>query len=52
MEDVQVNKTRDFVKAHEGDNKLDKGLELNESMTIETSGKDEYENKIKNIGGR
>ena len=51
MEEVK-NKTRDFVKAHEGDNKLDKSTELNETMTIAPSGKDEYENKIKNIGGR
>ena len=52
MEEVKNNKTRDFVNAHEGDNKLDKGVELNETMTIAPSGKDEYENKIKNIGGR
>lgn len=48
----KINNTRDTVKAHEGDNKLDKSTELNESMTIAPSGKDEYENKIKNIGGR
>lgn len=48
----KINNTRELVKTHEGDNKLDKSTELNETMTIAPSGQDEYENKIKNIGGR
>ena len=34
-----------------GDNKLDKSGELNESMTIAPSGKDEYTRTIHNVKG-
>lgn len=34
-----------------GDEKLDKSNELNESMSIATASKDEYESKIHNVGG-
>ena len=33
------------------DTKLDKSNELNESMTIDPSGRDEYTNTIHNVGG-
>lgn len=48
----KINNTREVVKTHEGDNKLDKSSELNDTMTIIATGKDEYENTIKNIGGK
>lgn len=45
------NSTRSMMKSHYGDNKLDKGKELNESMTIRNTSADEYTRKIHNIGG-
>lgn len=42
---------RSFTHANMGDNKLDKSVELNESMTIANSAQDEYTRKIFNIGG-
>lgn len=48
---MEENKTKDFMKSHYNDEKMDKSNELNESMTIKNNGADEYTNKIHNIGG-
>lgn len=42
---------RSTVKSDFGDQKLDKSKELNESMTINESSRDEYEKKIHSLGG-
>ena len=47
----QKNETKSMMKGSYQDNKLDKSNELNESMTINESSRDEYENKLHNIGG-
>ena len=39
----QTNETRSMMKGSYQDNKLDKSNELNESMTIKETSKDEYE---------
>jgi len=46
-----TNETRSFMKSDQGDVKLDKSNELNESMTIAETDADEYENTINSIGG-
>ena len=40
----QKNETRSMMKGSYNDNRLDKSKELNESMTINESSRDEYEN--------
>ena len=47
----QKNETRSFMKGSYQDNKLDKSSELNDSMTINESSRDEYEQKLHNLGG-
>lgn len=47
----QKNDTRSFMKSNTGDNKVDKSNELNDSMTINQSSRDEYESTLHNIGG-
>ena len=47
----QKNETRSFMKCTYQDNKLDKSSELNDSMTINESSRDEYEQKLHNLGG-
>lgn len=47
----QKNETRSFMKGTYQDNKLDKSSELNDSMTINESSRDEYEQKLHNLGG-
>ena len=47
----QKNETRSFMKGSYEDNKLDKSSELNDSMTINESSRDEYEQKLHNLGG-
>ena len=47
----QKNQTRSFMKGTYQDNKLDKSSELNDSMTINESSRDEYEQKLHNLGG-
>lgn len=39
------------MKSHFGDIKLDKSKELNDTMTINESSRDEYEKTIHSIGG-
>ena len=47
----QTNDTRSMMKGSYQDNKLDKSNELNESMTINESSRDEFENTLHNLGG-
>ena len=47
----QKNETRSFMKGTYQDNKLDKSSELNDSMTINESSRDEYEQKLHDLGG-
>ena len=47
----QKNETRSFMKGTYQDHKLDKSSELNDSMTINESSRDEYEQKLHNLGG-
>lgn len=47
----QKNNTRSFMKGTYNDNKLDKSSELNESMSIDEKSRDEYEQKLHNLGG-
>ena len=47
----QKNETRSMMKSSFNDLKLNKSNELNESMTINESSRDEYEKTLHNIGG-
>ena len=47
----QKNTTRSMMKGSYEDHKLDKSSELNDSMTINESSRDEYEQKLHNLGG-
>ena len=47
----QKNNTRSFMKGTYQDNKLDKSSELNDSMSIDERSRDEYEQKLHNLGG-
>ena len=47
----QKNETRSFMKGTYQDNKLDKSSELNDSMSIDEKSRDEYEQKLHNLGG-
>ena len=47
----QTNETRSMMKGSYQDNKLDKSNELNESMTIKETSKDEYEQTLHTLGG-
>lgn len=48
----EQNTTRDFMKSHYNDEKLDKSTELNARMTIKETPKDEYESTLHNLGGK
>lgn len=48
---MENKKMRDFMHSNYGDEKANKSVELNESMTITDSKQDEYTRTIKNIGG-
>ena len=47
----QKNQTRSFMKGSYEDHKLDKSNELNETMTINESSRDEYEQQLHSLGG-
>ena len=47
----QKNETRSMMKDTYNDHRLDKSNELNESMTIQTTERDSYEQKIHSLGG-
>ncbi|MDN6160965.1 MAG: hypothetical protein L0K90_01885 [Staphylococcus equorum] len=47
----EKNDTRSMMKGNYSDKRLDKSNELNESMTLNQSSRDEYTNKIHNLGG-
>ena len=47
----QKNETRSFMKGSYNDHKLDKSSELNDSMSIDEKSRDEYEQKLHNLGG-
>lgn len=46
---AEPNSTRGFVVDHFGDQKLDKRVELNESMSISGRGADQYEQQLHNV---
>lgn len=47
----QTNETRSMMKSNYNDTKMDKSNELNDSMTINESSRDEYESTLHTIGG-
>lgn len=47
----QKNENRGFMKGSYNDTRLDKSKELNDSMTINESSRDEYESKLHSLGG-
>lgn len=49
---AQENTATSKMKSHYNDGKLDKSKELNDSMTISESGRDEYEKTIRSLGGK
>ena len=49
---AENNTTRSFMISDYGDNKADKNKELNESMSISPSSRDEYTNAVHNAGGK
>ena len=52
MKDLeQNNETRSMMKTSFNDQKLDKSNELNDSMTLNESSRDEYEKTLHNLGG-
>ena len=51
MVEEQKNTMHDMMKSSYGSEKADKSNELNANMSITNQGKDEYENKIHNVGG-
>lgn len=52
MKDLEIENTnRRMMKSSYGDTKADKSNELNESMTLSNSSRDEYESKIHSLGG-
>lgn len=48
---LNINAPRDFLPDSFGDNKINKSMELNSSMSIAAEGADEYEQRIRNLGG-
>ena len=52
MNDLEAkNDTRSMMKGSYQDSKLDKSNELNDSMTINESSRDEYESTLHTLGG-
>ena len=51
MTEEQKNTMQDMMKSSYGSEKADKSNELNSNMSITHQGRDEYENKIHNVGG-
>lgn len=52
MHDLEAtNETRSMMKGSYNDTRLDKEVELNDSMTINESSRDEYEQTLHNLGG-
>jgi len=47
----QTNETRSMMKSNYGELKADKSKELNDTMTINESSRDEYAKTLHNIGG-
>lgn len=47
----QKNENRSMMKGSYNDSRLDKSKELNSSMTINESSRDEYESKLHSLGG-
>lgn len=48
----QTNEPKTFLEPTYGDEKANKVSELNDSMSIKDNGKDEYEQKLHNLGGK
>lgn len=46
------NENRSMMNDTYGESKLDKSIELNETMSISESSQDEYTTTIKTIGGK
>lgn len=52
MEEIlQVHELKSFTKGAGNDIKFDKTPQLTPEMSIDPSSRDEYENKIHNVGG-
>lgn len=49
---LQSHELKDFTKGAKTDVKLDKTPQLTPEMSIDPSSRDEYENKIHNVGGQ
>lgn len=49
---AQENTATSKMKSDYGDSKLDKSKELNETMTISESSRDQYEKTIHSLGGK
>lgn len=47
----EKNESRSMVNTSYGENRLDKSKELNETMTINESSRDEYTETLHNLGG-
>ena len=47
----QKNENRSMMPGSYNDSRLDKSKELNSSMTINESSRDEYESKLHSLGG-
>lgn len=47
----QTNEPREMMTTSFGENKLDKSMELNDSMTIKETGKDDYSQTLHSLGG-
>ena len=47
----QKNENRSMMKGSYNDSRLDKSKELNSTMTINESSRDEYESKLHSLGG-
>lgn len=49
---TSFNKPRDFMKSNYGDEKYNKSTELNNSMSVENQGSDEYTKKLQNLNSQ
>lgn len=47
----ETNENRSFMKGSYTDTRLDKSVELNDTMTINEESRDEYESTIMSLGG-
>lgn len=48
----QTNEARTMMGEGYGDNRMDKSIELNDTMTINENSRDEYTETLHNLGGK